>query len=318
MQRGMQEHCRWADWAARLALDSCQRNLTGRALRGPAYNDGGCMGEISAGLPEMAIGYRAELGREIERLKLETRYLEVIADQFIGQTPERFELAVELADDFIVVPHSLELSIGSIDAYDRAYAEELVAFAHTLGAPWFSDHLCFTRTRRVRLNSLTPVERTRDMARMVARRACELQQAAGIPFLLENITYHVDLGGELSEHEFLQEVLELSGCGLLLDLANVEINAHNHGYDPYEFLSRIPLERVMQVHLAGGEEYGGILYDSHSHDTPASVWKLLEFVVSQASPRAVVIERDSNFPSDLSSVWAELSFGNDILTRTSC
>jgi hypothetical protein len=184
-----------------------------------------------------------------------------------------------------------------------------------VAAPWFSDHLCFTRANGVEMGTLLPLPRDRAVARAVAADADRVAAAVGVPLLLENITYHLDLGGELTEAEFLTEVLAHSDCGLLLDLTNLHVNSVNHGFDPMEFLESIPLERVGQLHLAGGEWRDGILRDSHSAKVPDEVWPLLEHFLGRVVPAGVVVERDEDFRSAAADISADLGRVRSILTR---
>lgn len=214
--------------------------------------------------------------------------------------------------------HSLELSIGTIGEWDAEYAGEVVAFARDVGARWFSDHLCSTRCGPVSIGALAPLQRDRAPAAMVAERAARLQDTAGIPFLLENITSHLDAGGEMTEPQFITEVLSAGPCGLLLDLANLSINARNHRFDPYSYLDELPLERVVEVHLAVGVTEAGVAYDTHSSPTPADVWDLLDVVVRKADIAAVVIERDQNVPTSVAAFEPEIETARRILGARRC
>ena len=100
----------------------------------------------------------------------------------------------------------------------------------------------------------------------------------------------------MDEAEFLRRVLEASDIGLLLDVCNVVINAENHGYDPFDFVKRLPLERVVQIHLAGGERVGPLVYDTHGRDVADVTWELYEFVLRRAPVQCVILERDQNIP----------------------
>jgi uncharacterized protein (UPF0276 family) len=117
------------------------------------------------------------------------------------------------------------------------------------------------------------------------------------PLILENVTYTLALpGAEMTEAEFLAEVLERSGCGLLLDVTNLYVNSVNHGYDPMEFLAAIPLERVVQLHFVGVERRADHLVDSHAHATPPEVWALLDQVLARCPVKGAVLERDLRLP----------------------
>jgi len=165
------------------------------------------------------VAYRSQPRPSLLDGVLVADWLEIIAEHHLDAPAEDRERLEELRRDYPLVPHGLEMSIGSPDGLNGRYLEAVAGLVSDLAAPWFSDHLCFTRS-------------------------------GGVPLLLENITYHLDMGGELTEAQFLCEILEHGDCGLLLDVTNLHVNSVNHRYDPIEFLNTIPLERVGQVHLA--------------------------------------------------------------------
>ncbi|MEU9481752.1 DUF692 family multinuclear iron-containing protein [Streptomyces sp. NPDC048191] len=171
-----------------------------------------------------------------------------------------------------------------------------------------SDHLSFTRAGDVALGTLVPLPRAREVAREVGRRAQSTQAAVGVPLLLENITYYMDLPAPLTEAQFITEVMEHCECGLLLDLTNLDINARNHRYSPEEFLDSIPLERVVQIHLAGGQDGVGdaMALDTHAASVPERVWTLLRELVGRAPVRTTLLERDALYPEDFTELQADL------------
>ncbi len=258
------------------------------------------------------LGYRAELAEDIDLHADRIDWLEVISEHFLFAREARERLR-ELARRFPVVPHGVELSIGSDREPDAAYLEALASLVEDVDAPWFSDHLCFTRTDEVALGLLAPLPRTRQVARRLAGRADWVRRTVGRPFLLENITYYVDLATPLTEAQFIAEVLEHCDCGLLLDVANLDINARNHGFDPLDFLDTLPLERVVQVHLAGAGEEEEMTLDTHSEAVPARVWDLLEEVVARTPVQAALIERDANFPDDFTELLDEVGRARTVL-----
>lgn len=271
----------------------------------PTAHQGGRLG--------VGLGYRAEFAGDVAALHDSVDCLELTVEQYLDTTPERLEHLHRVCRSFAVTTHSVELSIGSEDGWDEAHAERVAGFAVAVGAAWFSDHICFTRAGGTPIGALTPVRRDRAMAHLIARRAARLQATSGLPFLLENITAHLDPGGPLSEPEFIREVCEHADCGLLLDLANLSINAHNLRYDPYDYLDAYPLERVVEVHVAGGTVHAGTAFDSHSEVTPSAVWELLEAVVERADVGAVIIERDDNIPESARAFEPELDMARRIL-----
>ena len=132
---------------------------------------------------------------------------------------------------------------------------------------------------------------------MLCANIAEVRRRIDVPLILENITYAVALpGAEMDEAEFLAELLDRTGCGLLLDVTNLHTNAINHGFDPIAFLDRLPLDRVVQLHFAGGHWHDGVLVDSHSRPTPPEVWALLEEVLARAPVKGIILERDEDLP----------------------
>ncbi|MEV6581246.1 DUF692 domain-containing protein [Streptomyces sp. NPDC051582] len=270
-----------------------------------------------AGLPYLGsgIGYRSEIKEAIDSPAHRIDWLEVITEHYLFAPPDVRDVLHRLRRRFRIVPHGLELSIGGTREPSPRYLDALAQFTEEIDAPWFSDHLCFTRAGGVALSTLTPLPRTRDIAREVGRRAQRVQAAVGRPLILENVTYYIDLDSPLSEAQFIAEVMEHCDCGLLLDLTNLDINARNHGYSTAEFLDTIPVERVVQVHLAGGTagEEDRMDLDTHSEPVPPAVWDLLTDLVSRAPVRATLLERDQNFPDDFGELQEELDHARRIL-----
>ncbi|MBO0871405.1 MAG: DUF692 domain-containing protein, partial [Micromonosporaceae bacterium] len=182
----------------------------------------------------------------------------------------------------------------------------LARLVELIEAPYFSDHLCFTRAGGVSLGSLNPLPRSSDLARELGAKAQRVQRAVGVPLILENITYHVDLKTEITEAEFIAEFCEHCDCGLLLDVTNLYTNSVNHHFDPLSFLDVIPTERVVQVHLAGGVEEPAALIDSHSAPVPEPVWELFDELLRRVPLKAALIERDQDFPDDFGELVSEV------------
>ncbi|MFI1470163.1 DUF692 family multinuclear iron-containing protein [Streptomyces wuyuanensis] len=261
------------------------------------------------------IGYRTEIRDAVDSPASRVDWLEVITEHYLFAPPDVRDVLHRLRRRFRVVPHGLELSIGGPREPSPRYVDALAQLVDEIDAPWFSDHLCFTRAAGVALSTLTPLPRTREIAREVGLRAQRVQAAVGRPLILENVTYYIDLMSPLSEAQFIAEVMEHCDCGLLLDLTNLDINARNHGYSALEFLDTIPVERVVQVHLAGGTEGEDdrMDLDTHSEPVPPAVWDLLTELVGRTPVRATLLERDQNFPGDFGELQVELDHARCIL-----
>jgi uncharacterized protein (UPF0276 family) len=259
------------------------------------------------------LGYRRQLHDAAFDHRSAIDWLELITEQFLPLTSEsRTELAL-LSTSFPCIPHGLELSIGSSGPLDEHYLRQVCAIADAVDAPWLSDHLCFTEGDGVRLGQLTPLPWTSEIADKIADKARYVQEQAGRPFLLENITNGFRLGGDMTEAQFISRVLERSGCYLLLDVNNLYTNSVNFHFDPYRFLEEIPLDRVVQMHIAGGHWEDDILEDGHDAPVPEPVWNLAEYVIGQADVRGVLLERDEKFPDDFGDLLTEIDRARKIL-----
>jgi uncharacterized protein (UPF0276 family) len=253
----------------------------------------------------VGLGYREVIGESIIANADRIDWVEINADQFL-EDPARQEVLAVVRERFPVVPHCLEMSIGSDDPLDLDYLGRIAAIADTVDAPWVSDHLCLTHAVGWQLGTLAPIERSKERARRAAEKARAAQDFLGRPLLLENITYYVDVPGQLSEAEFIAEVIDNSGCGLLLDLENLAVNAANHQYDPIAFLESLPLDRIVQVHVAGGIEYSDMRVDTHSGPVSHDALHLLKHLCGRTTLKGALIERDGDFPDDFDEILHDI------------
>lgn len=249
-------------------------------------------------IPYLGVGlsYRSEIHDEIVRNREHIDFLEVIPDQFIYSNERAVSDILDDLRGFPLVSHSVNLSIGTDFEIDRDYLERVVAFVKKSKSLCYSDHICFTRVPGIDLGQLSPLQFSREVVEVVRRNAGKvLKQLNGIPFYLENISYYLDVpGAEMSEAEFLSGIFEKSRYGMLLDINNLYVNSVNRKYDPYDFLSRIPLRKAGIVHIAGHKKRNGLLLDSHDEPLSEEVWKLLEYVVKQKNVKAILLEQDEN------------------------
>jgi uncharacterized protein (UPF0276 family) len=188
------------------------------------------------------------------------------------------------------VVHGLGLSIGSAHGWNAAYLDLLDALHALRPFPWHSEHLGFLTVEapgggELNVGTPLPLPFTEEALELLVPRGAALARRYGVPFLLENLTWYLPglpSEGGRDEVGFLNDFVERSGCGLLLDLYNLHCNAVNHRFDAFEALGRLRLDRVVQVHIAGGDTHNGFLMDVHSHAVPEPVWELLEWLVPRA------------------------------------
>ena len=191
-----------------------------------------------------------------------------------------------------VVVHGLELSIGSASGWNASYFDMLDEFDRRRSFCWHSEHIGFLNVGDRHAGIPLPMPFTREAAELVARRANCISRRYGRVFLLENSAYYIaDLPRDpgWDEATFLAAIARASDCGLLLDLFNLYVNCVNHELDAYEMLARLPLERVIEIHVAGGDHELGYLLDSHSAVVPEEVWRLVVWVLERAPNVAALI-----------------------------
>jgi uncharacterized protein (UPF0276 family) len=211
--------------------------------------------------------------------------------------PGLFRDALRATEGIPLTVHGLELSIGTAAGWNAAYLDILDQFHAARPFRWHSEHLGYLLAvrpsgERVQAGVPLPLPFTQEAVDCVAPRAEALVRRYGVPFLLENAAYYLpnlpaDPGWD--EIVFLNRLVEQCSCGLLLDLFNLYCNSVNHGFDLLAALSRLRLERVVEVHVAGGNMHNGFLLDSHSDVVPEAVWEALEWLLARAPNLAGVV-----------------------------
>jgi uncharacterized protein (UPF0276 family) len=256
----------------------------------------------------VGLGLRKELSSQILSNKNEIDVLEITSEHFMDKPEAQMQYLKKFRDEFSVVPHGLNLSIGSAIELDREYLKKIKKICETIAAPYYSDHFATTYLPGLNIGHLSPAWFTKEALNMVIKKIDIVQNFLGIPLVLENITSFFDIPeADFEEPEFISEVCRKTQCGLLLDITNVHINAHNRGQDPYNFLQRLPLMNVVHVHLAGGKinPKNNWYYDTHSEELNGvneGVWPLLKWVAERTNIKTVIIERDDNFKEDFNKM----------------
>jgi uncharacterized protein len=245
----------------------------------------------------VGIGYREQFKSELFLNQETVDFLEIIGDVYIDSN-QYLQAELELlAANFPLTLHFINLSLGSAEGIDSDYLTKIAKLVKQLNPPWWSEHLCFTKAGGIDIGHLSPLPYTKEAIDIVCRNLKQVKSYLDTPLILENISYLVAIpGGEMTEAQFIGEIAEKSDCGLLLDITNLYINSINHGYDINQFLSQLPLERVVQLHFVGGYWHDGVLIDSHSESTPVEVWQLMQQITSRTGVNGIVLERDENIP----------------------
>jgi hypothetical protein len=219
-----------------------------------------------------------------------------------------------LAERYPVVTHGLTMSLGGTDGLDPAYLTELASTLRALRSPWHSDHLSLGSVDGRALHDLLPVAFKDANIGRIAERIRRARDAIRLPLAVENVSYYWHPGrAEMSEAAFLSRLCDEADCGLMLDVNNAYVNAVNFGFDVDEWAREAPIERVVQIHVAGHEWFevddqglgpacaprsaGAMIIDTHGQPVSDPVLALLERVLDRTGPVPVVLERDQNVPS---------------------
>lgn len=268
----------------------------------------------------IGIGWRPEIAGAVEALP-GVDWVEVVAENICADhLPDSLTRLRERG--VTVVPHGVSLGLGGADRPDPARLAALGEKAVALGAPLVTEHIAFVRaggpltaSPLLEAGHLLPVPRTRDALDVLCENVRIAQDALPVPLALENIAALISWPGEeLTEGQFLAELVERTGVRLLIDVANLHTNHVNRGEDPAKALSELPVEAIAYVHVAGGVERDGVWHDTHAHPVPRPVLDVLADLASRVSPPGVLLERDDDFPPT-EELAAELSVIRETVAR---
>ena len=256
-------------------------------------------GQMTRDVTGIGLGLRHDLATELlERAPKSVAWLEIHPENYVdrgGRYQEMLDLARE---DWPVITHGLSTCLGSVEPFDAGYLKQLGAFLKDLEIPWHSEHLCLGGVDDRFFHDLLPLPFTEEAAAIASQRLIEVRDAIGVPLALENASYYAPQGPDgLAEADFVVEVLERTEGKLLLDVNNVYVNSRNFDFDPKLYIDKIPMERVVQIHVAGHfVRDDGIRIDTHGEPVPDAVYELLDYTLRKKGPVPVLLERDNNIP----------------------
>lgn len=239
-------------------------------------------------------------------------WFEIISENYMVDGGKPLYYLDRIRENYPMVMHGVSLSIGGTDPLNQDYLKRLKMLADRVEPAWVSDHLCWTGVHGTNLHDLMPLPYTQETIQHVADRVSQIQDTLGRQILLENVSSYVAFkDSDLTEWEFLREVVEQADCLILLDVNNIYVSAFNHNFDPESYLHGIPVERVHQFHLAGHTREEGLIIDTHDHPIVDPVWDLYAAAVRRFGYVSTMIERDDNIPP-LNELLAELDQAREI------
>jgi uncharacterized protein (UPF0276 family) len=259
------------------------------------------------------IGLHREHYEDILENRPPVRWFELISENFMVDGGRPRQVLDRVLADYPVALHGVSLSLGSDEPLQAGYLDRLARLVDDVDPIIVSDHLCWTRLSAHNSHDLLPLPFTEEAVAVTAGKIRQVQDRLGRRILVENVsTYLRFAGSTLSEWEFVSAVAAESGCGLLLDINNVYVNSRNHGFDPRDYFDGLDPQRVVQFHVAGHEESGDTILDTHDRPVTDDVWDLLRMAVRRFGPRPTILERDEHVPA-LADVLAEAELAQRIL-----
>ncbi len=251
----------------------------------------------SHGISGIGLGLRPQHYVEVLAAEHDIGWFEAVSDNYMGAGGVPLAQLDRVRERYPLVLHGVGLSLGAVDPLDQAYLKKLKTLRQRYAPAWISDHLCFTHSRGRYSHDLLPLPYTPEALDHCAERITQVQDALGERILVENLSSYLSYRcSQMSEWEFLAAVARQADCALLLDINNIAVSAHNHGFDPQSYLDAIPPERVRQMHLAGYMEAGDQRLDTHGRAVQDDVWKLYAQALRRFGPVPTSIEWDADIP----------------------
>jgi uncharacterized protein len=244
------------------------------------------------------VGLRTAHYRDVLESNPRVDWFEVITENFMAPGGRPLHVLEQVRERYPIVFHGVSMSLGSTDTLNTNYLRRLATMARRFQPAWVSDHLCWTGVGGRNLHDLVPLPHTGETVRHVARRIRQVQETLERTILIENISsYFRYRQSEMSEAQFLSAVAEEADCAILLDINNIFVNSYNHRFDAEAYLEALDPRRIAQFHLAGHQDHGSYLLDSHDRPIRSEVWSLYQRAVARFGQVSALIEWDDAIPS---------------------
>jgi uncharacterized protein (UPF0276 family) len=253
---------------------------------------------IDSTINGVGVGLRQPHYQQFINAKANIPWLEILSDNYMFTLGVLREKLCLIREQYPMVMHSVGLNIGSVDPLNIEYLSGLKNLADQIQPAWVSDHLCWTGVQQQYSHDLLPLPYTQEALAHVVERVQQVQEFLQRPLLLENVSSYLSLKeADYNEAEFLNTVATQSGCKILLDVNNIFVSAHNHGYDPEQYLQTLNAQHVQQCHLAGFTQQDDLLIDTHGAQVDAAVWDLYRQTLHYFPHTPTNIEWDNNIPA---------------------
>ncbi len=225
-------------------------------------------------------------------------WFEIISENFMCDGGRPLAVLDQILERYRVVQHGVSMYFGSAEKLNRDHLRRLRTLVRRTKTPWLTDHLCWGSVDGRYTHDLLPMPYTFEAARITARKIREARDFLEVPIAVENVSSYAEFHvSQMTEWEFLNEVVERADCGILLDVNNIYVSSHNHNFDPYAYLNSVPPGRVAQIHIAGHSKFEKYILDTHDHPVIDPVWKLYDHAIRRVGPTATLLEWDDHIPS---------------------
>ncbi len=246
----------------------------------------------------IGIGLRVPHYNHILTEKPTVDWFEIISENFTCDGGRPLKVLDQILEQYRVVQHGVSAYFGSAQPLNREHLKKLKRLVRRTRTPWLSDHLCWGSVDGRYTHDLLPMPYTFAAAKVTAEKIRHARDFLEVPVVVENVSSYAEFHvSEMTEWEFLSEVVERADCGILLDVNNIYVSSRNHGFNPVEYIDHVPAERVAQFHIAGHSRFRKYILDTHDHPVIDPVWKLYEHALRRTGPTATLLEWDAHIPS---------------------
>jgi uncharacterized protein len=264
----------------------------------------------------IGIGLRVPHYEHILTRKPVVDWFEIISENFMIDGGRPLNVLDQILEQYRVVQHGVSMYFGSAGRPDREHLRRLKDLVKRTGTPWLTDHLCWGSVDGRYTHDLLPMPYTFEAAKLTAQKIREVRDFLEVPIAVENVSSYAEYRvSEMTEWEFLNEVVERADCGILLDVNNIYVSSRNHNFDPLTYINSVPADRVAQIHIAGHSKFEKYILDTHDHPVIDPVWKLYDRAIQRAGRTATLLEWDDSIPS-FKEVHDEALKANRFLSET--
>lgn len=261
------------------------------------------------------LGLRTEHYEAILSTNPPVDWFEIITENYLVPGGKPLYYLDKIREKYPLVMHGVSLSIGSTDPIDFNYLKEVKALAERIQTRWLSDHLCWTGVNGLNTHDLLPLPYTEETVKHIAARIRQVQDYLERPFLIENLSSYITYKqSEMTEWDFVNEIVRKADCSILLDVNNVYVSSVNHGFNPLDYINAMPASKVLQIHLAGHSLEGDYIIDTHDAPIIPEVWDLYAKTIQFLGPVSTMVERDDNIPA-LSILMEEVQQARAVSSR---